>query len=166
MAVILKSGLLIGLALGVHSFRAPAHADSLLNSEMLISQAGSAVYLNDNCQRVAEGWNTWRVDERYPFQAAGQLYWFVLARYQGDASARLCLTRPGITQGKPLAVPQLQSRYIDRISKEGNGSSFLIDHRDGNGRTVLMTRYRLNLANPWSPSLTQLKQWSERPMVP
>lgn len=161
MAVILKSGLLIGLALGVHSFGAPPNADSLLNSKMLISQVGSAVYLNDNCQRVAEGSNTWRVDERHPFQAGGQLYWFVLARYQGDASSRLCLTRPGMTQGKPLAVKQLQSQYIDRISQEGNGSSFLIDHRNGNGRAVLITRYRLNLANPWSPTLTQLKQWSQ-----
>lgn len=69
------------------------------------------------------------------------------------------MTRPGYAQEIPLAVPELQNQYIDRIFQVGSGSSFLIDHRDGNERAVLITRYRLNLTNPSSPQLTPLKRW-------
>jgi hypothetical protein len=100
------------------------------------------------------------VDERHAFQAGGQPYWLVIGKYQ-DGASRLCLTRPGAVQGKPLSVPQLQSQYIDRISQERNSSSFLIDRRDGNGRAVLITRYRLSLADPTNPKLTQVKQWNQ-----
>jgi hypothetical protein len=150
----------LGLAVGSHAWGEPIHAQPPWHRELLLSQAPAAVSLNTNCQQVAERWDTWRVDQRYAFQAGGQSYWFVVATYQ-DGASRLCLTRPGYAQGVPLAVPELQNQYIDRIFQVGSGSSFLIDHRDGNGRAVLITRYRLNLTNPSRPQLTQLKRWRE-----
>ena len=158
MANILKNVALTAIALSASTWGAPGHAETPWNNVFLLSQAATAVHLNENCQRVAEAWNTWRVDERHPFQAGGQTYWLVIAKYQ-DGASRLCMTRPGFIQGKPLSVPQLQSQYFNRIFQEGTSSSFLIDHRDGNERTVLITRYRLNLANPSNPKLTRLKQW-------
>lgn len=128
----------------------------------LLSQASTTVYLNNKCRRVAEGFDTWHVRYRRPFKvASGEQYWFVVGQY-GDGASLLCVTRPGYAQGQPLALPQLQSRFIDQISQEGSGSSFLIDHQDGNGREVVITRYRLILSDPWRPSLTQLSQWRQR----
>jgi hypothetical protein len=158
IANILSLGFLVGLAVGGHAWGEPIHAQPPWHRGLLLSQAPAAVSLNDNCQRVAEGWGTWRVDQRYAFQAGGQSYWFVVARYE-DGASRLCLTRSGYAHGVPLPVPELQNSFIGRISQEGRNSSFLIDHRGGNGRSVLITRYRLNLANPSRPQLTALKQW-------
>jgi hypothetical protein len=130
--------------------------------ERFLSQASTTVYLNNKCRRVAEGFDTWQVRYRRPFKvASGEQYWFVVGQY-GDGASLLCVTRPGYAQGQPLALPQLQSRFIDQISQEGSGSSFLIDHQDGNGREVVMTRYRLILSDPMRPRLSQLKQWRQQ----
>jgi hypothetical protein len=130
--------------------------------EALLSQAAITVYLNDKCRRVAEGFDTWQVRYRRPIQvASGEQYWFVVGQY-GDGASLLCVTRPGYAQGQTLALPQLQSQFIGQISQEGSGSSFLIDHRDGNGREVVITRFRLSLSDPWRPRLTQLSQWRQR----
>jgi len=160
IASICSLGFLVGFLVGSHAWEKPVHAQPPWHRELLLSQAPTAVSLNDNCQRVAEGSDTWRVDQRYAFQASGQSYWFVDANYM-DGSSLLCLMRPGYAQGSPLPVPELQNSFIGRIFQEGRSSSFLIDHRGGNGRAVLITRYRLNLANPSSPQLTPLKQWRE-----
>ena len=138
----------------------PASSTPQLGAKAMLAQAGGTVHLNDKCRRVAEGFGTWQVRYRRPFQSSGEQYWFVVGQYQ-DGASLLCITKPGYAQGQRLALPQLQSHFIGQISQEGNSSSFLVDHRDGNGRAVLITRYRLSLANPSNPTLTQLKQWRQ-----
>jgi len=155
------NGSIILMALAVF---APASATPwpAAKTEPLLSQAAGTVFLDTKCRRVAEGFDTWRVKYRRSFQvASGEQYWFVVGQYQ-DGASLLCVTKPGYAQGQPLALPQLQRHFIDQLSQENNSSSFLLDHRDGNGREVVITRFRLSLSDPWRPRLTQLSQWRQR----
>ena len=149
---------LLMVTLAVHP---PVSAAPQHGADVMLAQAGGTVHLNDKCRRVTEGFGTWQVNYSRPFQSSGgEQYWFVIGQY-GDGSSLLCVTKPGYAQGQRLALPQLQSHFIGQISQEGNSSSFLVDHQDGNGRAVLITRYRLSLANPSNPKLAQLKQWRQ-----
>lgn len=148
------------MALAGHSPMS-AFSQPAAKGNVMLVQVGGTVHLNDKCRRVAEGLGTWQVNYRRPFQSSGgEQYWFVIGQY-GDGASLLCVTKPGYAQGQRLALTQLQSHFIGQISQEGYSSSFLVDHRDGNGRAVLITRYRLSLANPSNPTLTQLKQWRQ-----
>jgi len=159
--LLIRSVLLVALAGHPPVSAAPQRG---AKADVLLAQAGGS--LNDKCRRVAEGVGTWQVRYRRPFQSSGgEEYWFVIGQY-ADGSSLLCSTKPGYAQGQRLELPQLQIHFIGQISQEGNSSSFVIDHQDGNGRAVLITRYRLSLANPSNPSLTKLKQWRMRSMVP
>jgi hypothetical protein len=134
-----------------------------VQEEHLVGQAGNSVYLDQNCQRTTEGWDTWKVEYRRTLDVGGQQYWFSRAQYQ-DGASLLCISRPGYLQGKRLPVSQLQSRFIGQVKQEGNMPSFLVIVNDGNGRLVTLTQYRLGLDNPSRPSLVKLRQWQGSPL--
>ncbi|AFY27489.1 hypothetical protein Cyagr_0290 [Cyanobium gracile PCC 6307] len=133
------------------------------HQEHLVRQSGNAVYLDKNCQRATEGWDAWQVAYRRSFDVGGQPYWFSVAKYQ-DGSSLLCISRPGYLQGQRLAVSQLQHRFIGQVTQEGKTPSFLVIVNGGNGRLVPLTQYRLNLGNPFRPTLIRLKQWQGSPL--
>lgn len=128
----------------------------------LVTQANSSVFLDNNCQRKSEksnSWGLWRVTSKTEFKAGGQQHWLVVANYQ-DGSSLLCITQPGYTKGFPLAAPELQSQFIERVHSEARARSiFLIDVRSGNGRIAQITRYQLDLENPSKPRLSVIGQW-------
>lgn len=121
---------------------------------------GAEVYLDRQCQRADDSRSAFRVDFRRNIQPGGQPYWFSLARYL-DGSAIFCLTQPNYTQGKLLAVKQLQNQFIREIKQESRETSFLITVAYGNGRRVPLTQFRLNLDKPMQPKLTKLREWRD-----
>lgn len=130
--------------------------------EILVSQSGTPIYLDKDCQRTPGVWGTWQVVYRRSFDVRGQPYWFSVGKYQ-DGSSLLCISSPGYLQGQRLAASQLQSQFIGHIVQEGNTPSFLVTVNGGNGRLVMLTQYRLGLGNPFRPTLVRLKQWQGSP---
>ncbi|MCF4967986.1 hypothetical protein [Nostoc sp. CMAA1605] len=77
-----------------------------------------------------------------------------------DGSPVVCISRPGFREAKPVNLQQLQSGYVDRISKDPrNRTAFLVTIRYGNGSNLPTTQYRLNLSAPNQPRLTILRSW-------
>jgi hypothetical protein len=118
------------------------------------------IYLDRQCQQANNSKEPFRVDFRRNIQLSGQSYWFSLARYL-DGSAIFCLTQPNYTQGKLLAVKQLQNQFIREIKQESRKNSFLITVAYGNGLRVPLTQFRLNLDNPMQPKLSKLREWRD-----
>jgi hypothetical protein len=166
-----KHGVLIALALqvvmstqaGLTASPTAQDMSGKENQELLISQAGNAVYLDKDCQRSAARWDTWQVAYRRSFDVGGQPYWFSVAKYQ-DGSSLLCISQPGYMQGQRLAVSQLQHQFIGQVTQEDKTPSFLVIVNGGNGRLVTLTQYRLNLGNPYRPTLIRLRQWQGSPL--
>lgn len=163
----IRSGPLLWVGVALSLAGVLRHASSPLCAghleEPALSQTQNVVYLDSKCQSTSKQSDAWRVVYRQVFQTGGKRYGLLVSKYQ-DGSSQLCLTEPDGSQGRRLAAPTLQNQFIGDISHEG-GFSFVLVVNDGNGRLVVVTRYRLSLNNPSSPHLTVLKQWSGPPVM-
>lgn len=144
--ITIATGLVISLMLGLLS---PTSSNA------------QETYIDDNCkqnQQLNES-DRFTVTYKSEFQTNGQTYWLYSGQYI-DGSAIVCISRPGFKQAKPLNVKQIQSGYIERISKDPrNQTAFLITVRDGNGSYVPITQYRVNLSTPERPITAKIKSW-------
>lgn len=130
---------------------------------ILLSLSNSAVagevVLDDQCrpnQRLQAPDRAF-VNYQSEFRANRQSYWFSAARYQ-DGAVILCISKPNFKEVKPLNTGQLQNQFIRKIVKAPNTNSvFLITVAEGNGSSVPLTEYRLNLSNPNKPVVTRLR---------
>ncbi|MEB3322367.1 MAG: hypothetical protein VKI81_06050 [Synechococcaceae cyanobacterium] len=118
------------------------------------------VYLDRRCNRVEGPGEAFRVDYRRTLPSPEGTLRFSMARFQ-DGSAIFCLTRPGAARGRLLAEETLQRQFIRDIRQEGERSSFLITVAYGNGRSVPLVQFRLNLNDPSHPELIRLREWRE-----
>jgi hypothetical protein len=142
----LATGLIISLMLGF-IYATPSTAQE--------------TYIDDNCkqnQQLNES-DRFTVTYKSEFQSKGQTYWLYSGQYI-DGSAIVCISKAGFKQAKPLKVKQIDSGYIDRISKDPrNQTAYLITVRYGNGSYVPVTQYRVNLSIPERPITTKLRSW-------
>ncbi|AFY45126.1 hypothetical protein [Nostoc sp. PCC 7107] len=132
---------------------------ALFSSSPTVAQE---IYIDDNCKQNQQlnEFDRFTVFYKSEFQTKGQKYWFYSGRYQ-DGSTIICISKPGFKQPKPLNIQQIQSAYIDKISKDPrNKTAFLVTVREGNGSYVPMFQYRLNLSTPSKPTLTKLRTWT------
>ncbi|WP_427158914.1 hypothetical protein ACQFX9_23520 [Aliinostoc sp. HNIBRCY26] len=119
------------------------------------------IYIDSNCQRNQrlEESDRFTLTYKAEFQTQGKTYWLYSGQYI-DGSPVVCISRPGFREAKPVNLQQLQSGYVDKISKDPrNRTAFLVTVRYGNGSNVPTTQYRLNLSAPNQPRITRLRSW-------
>lgn len=119
------------------------------------------IYIDSNCkqnQQLAE-FDRFTVMYKSEFQTKGKIYWLYSGQYI-DGSSIVCISRPGFRQAKLLNIQQIQSGYVEKISKSPrNRTAFLVTVRYGNGSDVPTTQYQLNLSIPEKPVITKLRSW-------
>ncbi|BCL38842.1 hypothetical protein [Nostoc sp. MS1] len=125
------------------------------------SSQAQETYIDDKCkqnQQLNES-DRFTVTYKSEFQTKGQTYWLYSGQYI-DGSAIVCISRPGFKQPKPLNIKQIQSGYIEKITKDSrNQTAYFIIVRDGNGSYVPVTQYRVNLSTPERPITAKIKSW-------
>lgn len=118
-------------------------------------------YIDSTCKpnQKLDQFDRFTVVYKHAFRTKGRTYWFYSGQYI-DGSAIICISRSGFRQAKPLNIRQIQSGYIDKISKDPrNQTAFFVVVRYGNGSDVPTTQYRLNLSRPEKPVITKLRSW-------
>ncbi|MEA5549434.1 hypothetical protein VB713_00305 [Anabaena cylindrica UHCC 0172] len=120
------------------------------------------IYIDKNCQQnqQLEEFDRFTVVYKSELKIKGQTYWFYSGQYI-DASPIVCISRPGFKQAKLLNIQQIQSGYIDKISKDPRyKTAFLVTVHEGNGSYVPIIQYRLNFSTPDKPVITKLRSWN------
>ena len=122
------------------------------------NSVANEVSINKMCQRQQglpqiERFTVFYQEE---FSTQNKTYWLYAGRYQ-DGAVILCVSEPNFNQARELSTESLQFQFIENISQDSNkNSTFLITVREGNGRNLKLTDYRLDLVNPNQPALTRL----------
>lgn len=94
-----------------------------VQEELLVGQAGNPAYLDKNCQRTTEGWDTWQVAYRRSFEGGAKPYWFSVAKYQDDASL-LCISKPGYLQGSVYPSASCKVSSLVKSSRKATRHRF------------------------------------------
>jgi hypothetical protein len=131
---------------------------SLLNCTAFVSlkpASAEGIYLDKTCnlnQRLSQI-EKFFVFYKSEFRTNNQSYWLSAARYQ-DGAAILCISRPYFKQAK--LVKEIPIGFISTITKDlSRNGVFLVTVREGNGRNVPITVYRLDVINPNKPLVSK-----------
>lgn len=124
---------------------------SLLSCNTLFSLksvSAEGIYLDKTCKLNPRLVKTEKflVFYKSEFKANEQSYWLSAARYQ-DGAAIVCISKPDFKQAR--LVKEIPISFISTITKDTNKNGlFIVTVREGNGRNVPITVYRLDVTNP------------------
>ncbi len=109
-------------------------------------------FVNSRCKLSSKDAGGFRIDYKNIFAINSRAYLFFVARY-GDGSAIFCVSNLNYKDGYLVGIPSIQGNFVSGVKRVKGKPVYKFIIKDGNGRNVPKTRYRLDLRDPASPKV-------------